>query len=257
MDRLPEGARGINGGGRYTPLVAKHRKTNLLRESANPLPTREELDWFRDRVTAWAAENGRDFPWRHTGDEYRIVVTEILLQQTTAAAVAKLYDGFFTQFPTWQALHKASPDELCAAISKLGLGNQRTARLKSLADWVGSHGWALPATRDELEDVPGVGQYVASALLAIKYGESEPLLDVNMARVLERFFAIRELADIRDDPWLQTTARLVAPTMADSWSLLDLGAATCVARKPSCSTCPVVARCSCGSELVALTRREQ
>jgi A/G-specific adenine glycosylase len=223
--------------------VAKHRKTNLLRESANPLPRREEIEWFRERIMAWAAENGRDFPWRHTDDEYRIAVTEILLQQTTAAAVAKLYDGFFTQFPTWQALHKASPDELWAAISKLGLGNQRTVRLKSLADWVASNGWCLPATRHELEDVPGVGQYVASALLAIKYGEPEPLLDVNMARVLERFFGARELADIRDDPWLQILARSVAVTAAESWRTLDFASLVCAARAPDCSACPVHTNC--------------
>ena len=223
--------------------MAKHRPTNLLRESKSPLPLLEETEWFRERVLAWAAENGRDFSWRHTDDEYRIVVTEILLQQTTAAAVAKLYGPFYDQFPTWQALNAASEGELSASLKVLGLVNQRTKRLKQLAAWVAGHGWRLPATRGELETVPGIGQYVASALLAVKYGEPEPLLDVNMARVLERFFGVRELADIRDDPWLQTTSRRTLPGKAMGWATLDFAATICLARAPRCNECRLRERC--------------
>jgi A/G-specific adenine glycosylase len=223
--------------------VAKHRKTNLLREPLNPLPRAEEIQWFRDRVVEWAKENGRDFPWRHTTDEYRVVVTEILLQQTTASAVAKFYERFYDALPTWQDLHAIPEEELRDFISVLGLGRQRARRLKALAAWVADHDWHLPANRDELEDVPGIGQYVASVLLAVKYGQPEPMLDVNMARVLERFFGVRELADIRDDPWLQTVARAAFPNLKHSWALLDFGAALCVARRPSCHSCPLAVGC--------------
>lgn len=227
--------------------MAKHRKTNLLRESKNPLPLSEEIEWFRERVLEWAKENGRDFPWRHTDDEYRIVVTEILLQQTTAAAVAKLYDTFYERFPTWQALAGAPSEDLRATIAVLGLGTQRTKRLKQLAAWVSEHAWHLPRTRDELEDIPGIGQYVASALLAISYGEPEPLLDVNMARVLERYFGVRELADIRDDPWLQGVSRRLAPSVQSSWAILDFASAVCASAAPTCSLC--VVRDHCGFRL--------
>lgn len=227
--------------------MAKHRKTNLLRESKNPLPLREEVEWFRERLMEWAAENGRDFPWRHTDDEYRIVVTEILLQQTTATAVARLYDPFYERLPDWQSLHDICESELRELIGVLGLGNQRTKRLKALARWVADNGWHLPTTRDELEEVPGIGQYGASALLAVKYGRPEPLLDVNMARVLERFFGVRELADIRDDPWLQQVGRLVAPEPAWGWAVLDLGGAVC-RPVPACSECAVLFRCCCGKK---------
>ncbi len=223
--------------------MAKHRPTNLLREAKNPLPLLEETEWFRTRVLEWAAENGRDFPWRHTDDEYRIVVTEILLQQTTASAVAKLYEPFYERFPRWQSLNVSTDMELADAIRGLGLVNQRTTRLKQLAAWVAGHGWQLPSTREELELIPGIGQYVASALLAVKYGQLEPLLDVNMARVLERFFGDRELADIRDDPWLQALSRRSCSGREAGWAVLDLAYVACRARRRECVACPLNPRC--------------
>lgn len=246
MAALPRDIEGVTSGSRgarYTRDVAKHRRTNLLRESKNPLPLREEVEWFRDRLLCWAEDNGRDFPWRHTDDEYQIVVTEILLQQTTAASVAKLYDAFCGRFPRWQSLHEATEDEVRIEIQCLGLATQRTRRVKELAAWVAEHDWHLPRTREELEDVPGIGQYVASALLAVKYGEPEPLLDVNMARVLERFFRVRELADIRDDPWLQAVSREACAGLALGWACLDLAAAICTARRAECGRCQLRTRC--------------
>lgn len=229
-------------GGSYNREVSKHRKTNLLRESARPLPSRAEFDWFREKLMEWAKENGRDFPWRHTDDEYRIVVTEILLQQTTASAVTGLYESLFAAYPDWKSLDAAPETELRERIAVLGLGSQRARRLKALASWVAEHDWRIPATREELEDVPGVGQYVASALLAVKYGQPEPMLDVNMARVLERFFGERELADIRDDPWLQTISRLACGGAEAGWAVLDLGAAVC-RPDPYCNGCPTKEGC--------------
>jgi A/G-specific adenine glycosylase len=216
--------------------VAKHRATRLDRTPAKPLPSPELIKWFQDRLREWAVEHGRDFPWRHTTDEYRIVVTEILLQQTTATAVAALWEQFFTELPSWQSLDRCSDESLRELVSRLGLVNQRTRRLKQLARWVVENDGVLPCNREELEQVPGIGQYVASALLAVKYGQPEPLLDVNMARVLERFFGERELADIRDDPWLQTVARVVVADSTNvNWSLLDFAASTCRARNPDCA----------------------
>ena len=106
-----------------------------------------------------------------------------MLQQTTAAAVAKLYDSFYATFPNWQALHQAEIRDAPVFHPDTGLGPQRAKRLKQMAAWVAEHDWRLRARATHEEDIPGIGQYVAaSALLAIKHGEPEPLLDVNMAR---------------------------------------------------------------------------
>ncbi len=104
----------------------------------------------------------------------------------------------------------------------------------------------LPRTREELESLPGIGQYVASAILCQVYGEREPLLDVNMARVIERYFRPRKLADLRTDPVLQGYARAILPrarVKEFNWAVLDFAALVCKARDPRCGDCPLKRGC--------------
>jgi A/G-specific adenine glycosylase len=104
----------------------------------------------------------------------------------------------------------------------------------------------FPVTRDEIEGLPGIGQYIASALLLFCHGSREPMLDVNMARVLERCFSPRKLADIRYDPWLQSLARRVTDhdqTVEINWAILDLASKVCLPRRPTCNLCPLRTCC--------------
>jgi A/G-specific adenine glycosylase len=104
----------------------------------------------------------------------------------------------------------------------------------------------FPRTREEIEELPNVGQYIANAILLLCHGEPQPLLDVNMARVLERFFGPRKLADIRYDPYLQSLARAVVnakdPVIVN-WAILDHASVVCKIARPLCSSCPVMGRC--------------
>lgn len=105
----------------------------------------------------------------------------------------------------------------------------------------------FPQDREEIEKLPGVGQYVANAALLFCHGQPEPLLDVNMARVLERVYGPRRLADIRYDPYLQSLARRVVRSKRAreiNWALLDLAALVCVIGTPKCGLCPVATLCS-------------
>ena len=107
-------------------------------------------------------------------------------------------------------------------------------------------GGRFPRTRGEIEELPGVGQYIANAILMFCQDEPQPLLDVNMARVLERFFGSRKLADIRYDPYLQKLAREVLPRKRYkefNWAILDFASLICKARKPLCLKCPLEIRC--------------
>jgi A/G-specific adenine glycosylase len=100
----------------------------------------------------------------------------------------------------------------------------------------------FPKRRNEIEELPGIGQYIASAILLFSSGAKEPLLDVNMARVLERCFSPRKLVDIRYDPWLQALARMVVDHKQSAeinWAVLDLAAAYCSTRQPDCVACPL------------------
>lgn len=205
------------------------------------------IGWFRLELLAWFRLQGRNFPWREPGrSAYEILVAEVLLQRTTAAKVAQAYNAFLKRYPSWSSLAHTSLEDLQDHLKPLGLWLQKALVFQSLAKTIEERKGSLPASRDELEQLPGIGQYIANAVLLTFYKRSEPLVDVNMARVLERFFGPRNLADIRYDPYLQTLARRVVHTensLPMNWAILDLGALVCKNGTPLCPQCPLKEKC--------------
>jgi A/G-specific adenine glycosylase len=208
-------------------------------------------DWrveaFRKLLLAWFDRHGRSFPWRApSASNYALVVSEILLQRTRAETVAAFFPRFVNRFPGWNRLALATEDELRTFLEPIGLWRRRSATLRALAGEMRSRRGRFPASRKEIESLPGVGQYIASAAMAFCHGAREPLLDVNMARVLERCFAPRKLVDIRYDPWLQALSRAVVdhPKAREiNWAVLDLAATVCTIRRPRCEACPLRSCC--------------
>lgn len=208
---------------------------------------RWRLRAFRRLILSWFQSHGRHFPWRNlSASRYALVVSEVLLQRTRAETVAAFFPRFVKRFPGWNHLALATEEELRAFLEPIGLWRRRSASLRALAAEMQARRGMLPSTREELEGLPGVGQYVASAAMVFCHGKREPLLDVNMARVLERCFSPRTLVDIRHDPWLQALARAVVnhPRAREiNWAVLDLAATTCTIRNPRCEACPLVGCC--------------
>lgn len=202
---------------------------------------------IRKALLAWYGESGRRFPWRaRSAGLYRKVVAEVLLQRTQAGTVGRFFGAFVRQFPGWRALASASVEDIGEFLRPIGLWRRRASSLSALATEMVKRNGRFPSTREELEDLPGVGQYVASAVLLFSKGEAEPLLDANMARVLERIFGRRKLADIRFDADLQRLARQVvrgSNAKEINWSILDLAATVCILRQPRCVQCPVARWC--------------
>ena len=107
----------------------------------------------------------------------------------------------------------------------------------------------FPSNRPDIESLPGVGQYIANAICLFALEQSEPLLDVNMARVLERCFGPRRLADIRYDPSLQQVARIIVTgpkSIQINWAILDLASLVCTRKNPACVRCPLLTTCAEG-----------
>ena len=209
------------------------------------LPSNSEVTWFRRRLRLWFECNRRDFPWRHSSDPYVICMSEIFLQQTTARKVSDVIGAFTARFPDWNTLAKAAPAEIETVIYPLGIYRKRAKTVHSLANAVVTLD-SLPRTRNGLENLPGIGQYIANVLMVALQGKRVPFLDVNMARVLERFFGPRELADIRYDPYLQTLASKVvnaSDPLSANWMILDFAALVCTKNRPRCSNCPLPERC--------------
>ena len=205
------------------------------------------IRWFRQRLMKWFAVHGRDFPWRaSSANNYTKVVSEVLLQRTRAEVIGAFLPKFLRTYPSWRRLGRASQKELGECLKPLGLWRRRAISLHRLGREMAARNGRFPKTRDEIEDLPNVGQYIANAVLLFCHNAPEPLLDVNMARVLERFFGPRDLADIRHDPYLQFLARQVVldddPVLVN-WALLDHATLVCKIANPLCDQCPVRSRC--------------
>ncbi|MFM8718468.1 MAG: A/G-specific adenine glycosylase, partial [Chthoniobacterales bacterium] len=131
---------------------------------------------FRNRLRAWFRRHGRDLPWRRTRDPYAILVSEMMLQQTTVAAVVPYYERWMKRFPTVQELAAAKESEVLALWQ--GLGYYRRARsLHAAATKVGREmGGVFPRDYDGLRSLPGVGDYTAQAVRAFAFDEPAPVL---------------------------------------------------------------------------------
>lgn len=176
------------------------------------------------------------------------------MQRTRAEVVAGFLPRFVEQFPSWDELAKATEEDLRTYLQPIGLWRRRAASLQKLAAEMVRREGQFPSERDEIEELPGVGQYIANSVMLFCYGEAQPLLDVNMARVLERFFGPRKLADIRYDPYLQELARAVVRSgnpAAVNWAILDHATLVCKIVKPSCPTCPVFEKCMFANQVNA------
>ncbi|TYO95436.1 A/G-specific DNA-adenine glycosylase [Geothermobacter ehrlichii] len=200
-----------------------------------------------DRLLAWYAESGRDLPWRRTCDPYHVWLSEIMLQQTTVAAVIPYYQRFLASFPDIESL-AAAPVE---AVIELwaGLGYYRRARNLHAAAvrLVEDFGGVFPATMEEVLSLPGIGRSTAGAILSIAFEKSAPILDGNVRRILCRLFALRQparssAAEKRLWRWAEVLTPVERPGDY-AQAIMDLGAGVCLPRQPACQACPLAGLC--------------
>jgi A/G-specific adenine glycosylase len=197
-------------------------------------------------VKWWHRIGARKYPWRETSDPWHVLVAEVLLIQTNAAKVVKVYEEFVKKYSTPAHLAEAEVSEVEELLRPLGLHKQRAKLLKRAAEVLcREYGCRVPETYEELRRLPGVGDYVASAVLLFAYGKTRPLVDVNVARVLCR------LALGEDPPRRYSEDEVVARLAASiEWSrevalaLIDFAATICTAKSPSCGICPARGGCS-------------
>lgn len=236
-------------GGTRALVCGIHAKVRHV-PRAQPLCEGAWEEWrvarFQAALLAWFTENGRAFLWRRpSATDFQVVIAELLLQRTRAEAVASLYPGFLRAFPSWRAIDRAGLGELELLLRPFGLWRRRSVAIHALAGEMSRRHGRFPRDRSEIESLPGIGQYIANAVLLFCHGQPQPLLDVNMARVLERVFGRRKLADIRYDPYLQGLASVVIDCCSPkqmNWAILDLAAMVCRS-EPRCTECPARGIC--------------
>ena len=248
MSAVPSGYSGIRLGCAGVvirdPLSSIQESGHLGHEehTVNPEPTCTVcLKAFQSTVMWWSASASRDFPWRRAGRKsYELVIAEVLLQQTRAEQVGGMFGTFIERCPDWPDLATVPIADLENLLRPLGLQKRRASSLHALAREVVQNG--LPDTAADLQKLSGIGQYMARAIAAQLFDEVVAPVDTNVARVLERVFGPRTLADIRYDPALQGLALQLVPHNNPSGylvAILDFASLVCRARAPLCNDCPV------------------
>ncbi len=222
---------------------SKGRRSAPARPAAPALPGPAARQGFRRRLLAWYRRNGRALPWRETRDPYRILVSEIMLQQTQVDRVLPKYLEWLERYPSFHALAAAPVDEVTRAWYPLGY-NIRPRRLHAIArEAVARYGGELPGDEATLRSFKGIGAYTAGAVLSFAFGQRAPILDTNVARVLFRVFVGRGAPKshaMRRHLW--DVSRTVLPhrhVFDFNQGLMDLGATVCTPRKPRCGECPL------------------
>jgi A/G-specific adenine glycosylase len=202
-----------------------------------------------EQLLAWYDRHRRELPWRakkgKRADPYRVWLSEIMLQQTTVAAVAGYYRKFLERWPTVDALADAPLDDVLAAWAGLGY-YARARNLHKAAGVVARElGGKFPRTAEELRKLPGIGAYTSGAIAAIAFDEREAAVDANAERVLARLFAVENVMPAAKPILRKLGQSLMPMARAGDFvqALMDLGSTICTPRRPACGDCPWAEGC--------------
>ena len=208
---------------------------------------------FGPALLAWYDEHAREMPWRvgpkapggQRPDPYFVWLSEVMLQQTTVAAVTGYFRTFTERWPTVAALAGASDADVMAAWAGLGYYARARNLLKCARAVVSDHAGRFPDTAAELLRLPGIGPYTAAAIAAIAFDRPATVMDGNVERVMARLFAI-EAPLPAAKPALKSRAAALTPVRRPgdhAQAVMDLGATICTPRNPACGICPLGPAC--------------
>lgn len=203
-----------------------------------------------DKLLDWYDRHARTLPWRSPPgapppDPYRVWLSEVMLQQTTVAAVGPYFEKFTTRWPSVEALAAADEGEVMAAWAGLGY-YARAGNLIACAKAVAARGGVFPQTEAALRELPGLGAYTAAAVAAIAFNARAAVVDANVERVIARLYAIDTPLPAARAMIRSHVDRLTPATRPGDFAqaMMDLGATVCTVRGPRCMLCPLAEACT-------------
>lgn len=211
-----------------------------------------QISSLQESLLSWFAENQRQLPWRGTSSPFAILVAEKLLQQTAAREfVVQAYLELVDRYPSPDDLARANTEDLEGIVAPLGL-KYRATELKRLGQVLAeAHGNSVPNDYETLKQLPGIGEYIARAVLSFAFQDHIAVVDTNVARFLFRVFAID--MPIPANParkrWLWSLADDLLPhgrSRQFNLAILDLCASLCLPQQPKCDKCPIQVQCAMG-----------
>jgi len=221
-------------------------------------------DEVTQNLRSWYDRHARTLPWRIAPDDvkagmrpdpYHVWLSEVMLQQTTVAAVKDYFLRFTTRWPTVAALAAAEDADVMGEWAGLGYYARARNLLKCARVVVSDHGGQFPTTRDELLSLPGIGPYTAAAIASIAFEAPETVLDGNVERVMARFFAVHTPLPAAKPELTQLAGRLTPKERpgCHAQAVMDLGATICTPKSPACGLCPLISVCAAQAQGIADT----
>lgn len=215
-----------------------------------------------DALLAWYDRHARDLPWRvspgdlaagQRPDPYRVWLSEVMLQQTTVAAVKAYFHRFTALWPTVGDLARAADADVMAEWAGLGYYARARNLLKCARAVVADHGGRFPETEAGLLGLPGIGPYTAAAIAAIAFDRPAAVMDGNVERVLARLFAVQTPLPAAKPELKALAVRLTPGTRpgCHAQAVMDLGATICTPKSPACGICPVIEACAARQQGIA------
>lgn len=207
------------------------------------------LNLFHTDLLSWGQDHMRFFPWRSTSNPYHILIAEMMLRRTQAKQVVGVYNQFILRYPDPYGLMNASAEEVIQTLYPLGLMWRAPAFQQIAKVLVTDHDGKVPEQYEALLALPGVGDYVASAVCCFAFNQAIPIIDTNTVRVAGRLFGIPIHAESRR----RQPVRQLLKSLLDyqnprtyNYIMLDFAASVCTATSPHCEICPVSSQCITG-----------
>jgi len=200
-----------------------------------------EISTFQDALLNWAEDNTQQFPWRNTGDPYRILVSEFMLHRTRAKQVLPIYSEFINRFPTLDEFICSDKQDAIEILEPLGL-NWRINNLINALIQINKLYGVVPTDFDKLINIQGIGQYIAGSTVCFAKNENQSLIDTNTLRVIGRYwgliFAEKERKKKRTKKIVSTVTHSDQPKNI-YYAIIDLAHKICFVKSPDCSICPL------------------
>ena len=218
----------------------------MKNNSPDRIPSGEDIRTFRNKIVRWFNTNKRNYPWRETHDPFRILIAEMMLRRTKADQVKMVYDKLFAEYSDLKAFAKAKNKKVGKILYPLGLKWRTPAFAMVVREITEKYQCKVPETREELKSLPGVGEYVAGAVLSVAYGKKEWIVDSNIVRLFRRYFGINTSKEGRRDKHVIEIAKMYIsyknPRKANL-AILDFTALVCSPRNLKCKKCPLKKKC--------------
>jgi len=203
-------------------------------------------DVIRKKILRWYQKKGRDFPWRHTKEPYKIMIAEFMLHRTRAQQVLPVYLDFVKSYPDVESLAVALPAEIKEVTKHLGLHWRAQHFLGAVEFVLNTFNGRYPDTEEELLRIPGVGEYIARVILTVCFDKSAPVVDSNIARFINRFYNLNLAGEIRRKKKILEKARILFECNNPGqflFAIVDFTFMICKPLNPLCDNCYLKGYC--------------